>query len=391
MKREIQPYIPPCEKPRIAIISDFPAEQDLQLGKPLIDYRGQEFSKMLIEAGGIRSECYITTVFKERPPKGDLYSWCAKKKEIEELCKATNDPFIHGPLAPGKYVYPEIANRSINQLREELAQVDPNIIILLGNVALWAVCGITGINKFRGTVLETTRPRGKKAIATYHPGAVIADWSKRVIVLADLMKAVRESEFSEIIRPKRKIYIAESVEDVEQFIEEMLVPSSHFMIDIETINRKFISCISFAPTPDVALVIPFIKYGPKYYKSTETDQFADSPTCGQKIEKWKAVGPNLFRTYWNSLDEEKRIWKLVQKILLLPQPKGGQNFLYDIQYLMQYGMTLKNVCMDTMILHHALHPELPKSLGFLGSIYTNEASWKEFRPRGKGTEYKREE
>jgi hypothetical protein len=34
---------------------------------------------------------------------------------------------------------------------------------------------------------------------------------------------------------------------------------------------------------------------------------------------------------------------------------------------------------DTMLLHHSMYPELPKSLGFLGSIYTNEAAWKLMR------------
>ena len=34
---------------------------------------------------------------------------------------------------------------------------------------------------------------------------------------------------------------------------------------------------------------------------------------------------------------------------------------------------------DTMIMHHCLYEELPKSLGFMGSIYTNEASWKLMR------------
>jgi hypothetical protein len=29
-----------------------------------------------------------------------------------------------------------------------------------------------------------------------------------------------------------------------------------------------------------------------------------------------------------------------------------------------------------MLLHHSLQPELPKSLGFLGSLYTNEQAWK---------------
>jgi hypothetical protein len=32
-----------------------------------------------------------------------------------------------------------------------------------------------------------------------------------------------------------------------------------------------------------------------------------------------------------------------------------------------------------MLLHHALQPESEKGLGFLGSVYTNEASWKLMR------------
>jgi hypothetical protein len=42
-----------------------------------------------------------------------------------------------------------------------------------------------------------------------------------------------------------------------------------------------------------------------------------------------------------------------------------------------------------MLLHHALHPESEKGLGFLGSVYTNEASWKLMR--GKSETIKREE
>jgi len=39
---------------------------------------------------------------------------------------------------------------------------------------------------------------------------------------------------------------------------------------------------------------------------------------------------------------------------------------------------------DTMLLHHALQPESLKSLGFLGSVYSDEGSWKQLR-RGRTT------
>ena len=36
-----------------------------------------------------------------------------------------------------------------------------------------------------------------------------------------------------------------------------------------------------------------------------------------------------------------------------------------------------------MLLHHALQPESEKGLAFLGSVYTNEASWKMMRQAGE--------
>jgi hypothetical protein len=56
-----------------------------------------------------------------------------------------------------------------------------------------------------------------------------------------------------------------------------------------------------------------------------------------------------------------------------------------MQWLWRAGCPVRNARDDTMLLHHALYPEMPKSLGFLGSIYTEEASWKLLR-KHKSTE-----
>jgi hypothetical protein len=40
------------------------------------------------------------------------------------------------------------------------------------------------------------------------------------------------------------------------------------------------------------------------------------------------------------------------------------------------GFQINNMLHDTMLLHHSLFPEMLKGLGFLGSVYTNEQSWK---------------
>jgi hypothetical protein len=45
----------------------------------------------------------------------------------------------------------------------------------------------------------------------------------------------------------------------------------------------------------------------------------------------------------------------------------------------RYGITVPFAQDDTMLAHHALQPEMEKGLGFLGSIYSDEASWKFMR------------
>ena len=74
-------------------------------------------------------------------------------------------------------------------------------------------------------------------------------------------------------------------------------------------------------------------------------------------------------------------------VLDSPVPKVFQNGLYDIHRLWRgYGLAVRNAEHDTMLLHHALQPESPKGLDYLGSIYTNEAAWKlTVRMKHKGT------
>jgi hypothetical protein len=66
----------------------------------------------------------------------------------------------------------------------------------------------------------------------------------------------------------------------------------------------------------------------------------------------------------------------VQTLLECGRPLLFQNGMYDMQYLIRMGFNLRYAREDTMLLHHSLYPEVQKSLGFLGSIYTNEQSWK---------------
>ena len=312
---------------------------------PFVGPSGYLLTKMLEEAGIRRADCFLTNVFNFRP----------KGNEIDTLCGNKGDDRTGlPPIRPGKYIREEYTGE-LQRLYSELRGLNPNVVIALGNTAVWALLHNSGISKIRGTVTEDRVDLGLKILPTYHPAAILRDWSLRHVTVLDLMKAERESHFPEIRRPERTVYIEPSLADLEWFYETHLAEAKIISFDIETSGEQ-ITCIGFAPSPRVSLVIPFVD-----------------------IRREKG-------NYWPDLQTELRAWAFVRKVLDTPIPKVAQNGLYDITFLWKsYGIPVRNFAHDTMLLHHALQPESQKGLGFLGSVYTNEASWKLMRTRGKET------
>lgn len=313
---------------------------------PFVGASGWELTKMLREAGIERSSCYLTNVFNLRPRNNDLANLCGPKSEA-----------IPGYPAIGKSLYIRNEFQSeLDRLAAELLEVNPNVILALGNSALWALCGVTGISKRRGTVCVSTHTvAGFKLLPTYHPAAILRQWDLRAVTVLDFAKAARESLFPEIVRPDRQVWIEPSLQDMETFYDTYIRGCSRLSVDIETSGTQ-ITCIGFAPSIQHCLVVPF-------------------------VDPRRAYG-----SYWPSRGAELEAWGFVRRCLEHPSEKLFQNGLYDISFLWRsYRLRVVNAIHDTMLLHHTLQPEAPKALDFLGSVYTNEASWKLMRPRGKGT------
>lgn len=335
------------------LIGDVWGEQDALLEKPFIGSSGQELTRMLADAGIERRLCFATNVLNLRPANGDQKLLQVTTAQLKEL--GGGDPSLPA-LLKGKWLHPMYYGE-LERLGEEIQTVKPHLIIALGAMALWATMRVTGINATRGTVAQGQGPaRGIKVLPTYHPSAIMRQWEQRVIMVADLMKAAKEADFAEIRRPRRTIRIDPTIEQVEDFA------NGHYhelSVDVET-ARKQITEISFSPDKTFSMVIPFVD--------------------------WKRPGYN----YWADPADEVRAWLAVRKLMAQPCPKVFQNGLYDLQYIWRSGIHCVNVREDTMLLHHGIFPELQKGLGFLGSIYTNEASWKLLRKFKADTE-KREE
>lgn len=286
-------------------------------------------------------EVYRTNVFNIHPPANKLEWFCAGKAEGLPTYPA---------LLPSRYVRREY-EFELTRLGDEILTLDPHLIVALGNTALWALCGRTGVTKLRGTTQLTTHcVSGYKLLPTYHPAAVLRQWELRPTTVIDLIKARREKDFGEVRRPACEIWIEPTLEDINDFITTYIHAGGLLSVDIETAGSR-ITCIGLAPSPGRAIVIPF-------------------------DDERSKTG-----SYWPDGASERRAWRLVSGVLVDGSiPKLFQNGMYDISFLWRaYGIGVRGASEDTMLLHHALQPESLKGLGYLGSIYTDHGPWKSER------------
>jgi uracil-DNA glycosylase len=328
---------------KIVIVAEAPGETEERLGRPLCGASGELLREMLGIAGIDMDECYLTNVFKTRPPGNKIELWCCKKSELPSDYPADIPAF-----GTGKYFKPEYLHYR-SELHKELSELSPNLIILAGNAALWAF-DMPSVGRSRGVVASS---KWGKVLPIYHPAAVLRNWSWRPITITDLQKAAYESGFPEIRYIERELWIEPTLQEVHEYFSNYLDPATLVSCDIET-NKTGITCVALAPSAQSAICIPL----------------------------WDPLKPD--QSYW-TFEEERVVWGRLKQLLrtrvLIPKDQGGvellgQNFLFDVQHLVEYGVKIPRVDHDTMLKHHAMYPGMLKGLGFLASIYTNERSWK---------------
>ncbi len=301
-----------------------------------------------LEAAGIG----MTNVLALRPPENKLEALCTGKAEA-------GSGYDWPSITHGKYLRAEFLPE-VHRLYEELSTTRPNLVVAFGNTACWALLRATNIGSIRGNVTTGAGQFARiKVLPTFHPAAVLRMWSWRPIVVADLMKAGREMAWPEVRRPQRTVIVNPSLDEIKAWVDDTVIPGRDkwplLSVDIET-GAGQIKCVGFARSRSEALVIPFID---------------------PALPEW---------SYWPTAADEWQAWNCVRILLECQIPKLFQNGMYDLQYLTRMGFRPVNCDEDTMLLHHSLFPELQKGLGFLGSIYTSESSWKLMRRRRPDTE-----
>lgn len=327
---------------RVAIVAEHPGDEETQSLRPLVGASGRELRRMLAQIGVSLDGCFKTNVFSRQPPGNNvaLYGTSSPSPECRALGPLTLNPIT---FLADEHVC------ELERLRAELVACNPNIIIALGNTAAWALLGQQGIKALRGSVHVSHFLPGRevKVVPTYHPAMILRQWDMRTIALADLEKAHHEAASPHFAYDNTEIWINPTLEDLLEFEHLHMAHAASCATDVET-KRGQITCVSFAPLPEVAVVIPFWQEG---------------------------LDPN----YWSS-SQEPVAWRWVRKWIEKPDlVKVLQNGSYDYQYFVRHGMKPRNFSEDTMLAHHSLYSELQKGLGFLGSIYTNGIGWKKMR------------
>ena len=289
----------------------------------------------------------LTNVVALRPPANNFDALLCSKKELPSDYPAL--PALGRGTAA--YLRPTYLGE-LDRLRTELRQAAPVCIVAAGATATWALLGRTDISNVRGTATLGS-PGGVapsiKVLPTYHPSAVLPGRGRRewrIICMADFLKSWRESASPTITRPSREAIINPIIEDISRFVDwaTRQPKTKPLAVDCETAG-PMITCISFADSPTFSITIPF--------RSKDGT-----------------------RNYWINEHAEINAWEYVRTLIECGRPLLFQNGMYDMQYLIRMGIFPRNAREDTMLLHHSLYPEVQKSLGFLGSIYTNESSWK---------------
>ncbi len=333
----------PTSACRIAFLAEAPSTEELIAGKPLVGPSGRIFNAILRTAELNREDpsFWIGNVFDQKIPKNDIAEWCVTKAEADKLGW---EPF---PAIPSAGVLRPELRWQLDRLARDLDLYRPNIIVPLGATALWALTAHSNVSDFRGGLTKATwTAAGTKILPTFHPAHVMRLWKFFPVVVGDFIKADRESYFPELRQPSKKLWIEPSLGEVEDFLHRCM-SADLLSVDIET-GWGQITDLGFALNAEEAMCIPFV-------------DLRKSNKC-----------------YWPDTATEWQVWQMVRDVLESPVPKLGQNFAgYDAFWLLErYGIKTMGLTHDTRLLHHALYPELPKDLAFMGGSYTNQGPWK---------------
>lgn len=328
-----------CPGAPLLIIGQAPGGREIEEGRPFIGPSGNELWRWAKRAGFERADVSIANVWDREVPG------LPKMTGSTTLARAEGWWHPEMQIAQNRWLRPEWWDGR-DRLLDDIKRAAPRAILALGNEALWALSGHYGIEARRGAYF---RVGNIPAVATFHPAAILRGGAGyRLFAMRDTARAWELAHKGWPV-PERTLWLEPTLDDIRTFEAKHIAGAPIIGVDIETAQDE-ITSIAFAPSSTLALCIPFALDG---------------------------------RSYWPSVEDETEAWRLVRGVCENSIPKVLQNGLYDAQWLWEKRrIALRNYRYDTRLAHHALWPEWPKSLGFMGSMWEHETWWKMWGYRG---------
>lgn len=349
---------------RIAVIGDSPGDVEVREGRPFVGPSGGEAMRALAAAGVARGDVYWGLTVACQPPGNDLKRLLAQiqsrntERKRENTQRARDGyPPLPLELSPIDCCRPRLA--------AELARFDR--VIAMGSTAVKAVTGAgASVLDLRGGMIEgrlhyapaanTLRVVSSEAseantgarvkvMPTLSPGFVTRSPKWTVPFRTDVARAIRWFRGTLVWRPPTAIYQPTP----EQLAEFILRPGAVLAYDYETDGIEplvcGVRCIGIGDADNVQLVGLVAKDG-------------------------------VSRFYLPA--DEARIHAILREFFTRPDIiKVGHNAgSYDRMVVRaQYGVDPMPT-LDTILLHRLVESELPHSLAFVGSVYTDIHAWK---------------
>lgn len=295
---------------KIAIIIDTPSANDVIAKKLLTGKEQGIFNAKLAQNNIISSQCSILSVISERHTQPE---YCNQK---ELTC------------------WTEL-------LRRNLAKINPNVIIAVGEVVLQALTDYVAVDKYRGSPLPCKLKDNVIVLPVEHYKEYYGSPAWQPLTDFYLQKAYSYRDLTELPWRPLEVIITKDIALLErEFLSADYInnPESVLAIDIEC-SYSEMTCIGFAKDENTAYVIPLVH----------------------------AVSTEL-----------AGLLKLIDRIQRSPVKKILQNGNFDITYQgYYYGIKVNNFYWDCMLCNHSLWPNLPKGLDTVSSIFTDEKFWKD--------------
>ncbi len=313
---------PPDSK--MFFLGEAPGEIEEQTGLPFQNPHGagRVFNLILSQVGINRRDVRIRNVALVRPKANNMGEYFHDSK-----CTIPKPELIAW----------------IEELRTELEESRPNVVVAMGAYALWALTGMKRIKESRGYVMESTLVPGLKVIPTYHPQAVNYEWKLFGVSVFDVKKAYFHSENPKVPADKTRYIAPASFEMFMDYLETIRKAKKRFAFDIEAhVGTAF---------PYLLGVSDNNNYGMSFWNMKN-----NVPT----------IAPRQEAQLWHKLAQLGKECEVIM-----------HNASYDKAVMwLHHGVLFENVWMDTLIASHVVFPEFPRDLGFLGSIILDVQPWK---------------